>query len=162
MISSFALIPSGLWHQRQDRGHPLKKTVVLIPGPSWIANLFISKIQPVCIRIAQSICAIFVLSTTAQLGENRWNGFSGLSWVVVLVCSLKNCNYSGYNTSILEVVLHPPYSLRKEYGGWPSIYLISYKKCINFLGKIQNIFNSEKHDLLSIFSVYFSKWHTRE
>ena len=27
---------SGLWHQRQDKGHPRKKSVVLIPGPSWM------------------------------------------------------------------------------------------------------------------------------
>ncbi len=27
-------IPSGLWHQGQRSGHPLRKTVVRIPGPS--------------------------------------------------------------------------------------------------------------------------------
>jgi hypothetical protein len=30
----FMLQLSGLWHQTQRRGQPLKKTVVLMPGPS--------------------------------------------------------------------------------------------------------------------------------
>jgi len=37
---------SGLWHQRQDRGHPLKKTVVRMPGPSCVAKRLISKMIP--------------------------------------------------------------------------------------------------------------------
>lgn len=36
-------IPSGLWHQMQDRGQPLKKKVILIPGPSFMEYRFISK-----------------------------------------------------------------------------------------------------------------------
>src|SRR5512138_3396464 len=39
--------PSGLWHQRQRRGQPLKKTVVRKPGPSWTENLRISNTMPV-------------------------------------------------------------------------------------------------------------------
>jgi hypothetical protein len=27
---------SGLWHHQQERGQPLRKTVVLNPGPSWM------------------------------------------------------------------------------------------------------------------------------
>ena len=41
-ISGFLL--SGLWHHQQSKGHPFKKIVVLIQGPSWIAYFFISKI----------------------------------------------------------------------------------------------------------------------
>jgi len=37
---------SGLEHQRQRKKHPLIKTVVLIPGPSWVANLLISVMIP--------------------------------------------------------------------------------------------------------------------
>jgi hypothetical protein len=29
-------IPSGLWHQWQFNGQKMKKTVVLMPGPSWV------------------------------------------------------------------------------------------------------------------------------
>ena len=39
-------IPSGFWHHTQDRGQPLKKTVVRMPSPSWVENLRISKIVP--------------------------------------------------------------------------------------------------------------------
>ena len=42
-------MPSGLWHHQQDKGHPLKKTVTLIPGPSWMANRFMSKMQSLII-----------------------------------------------------------------------------------------------------------------
>ena len=38
---------SGLWHHRHLRGHPFRKTVVRIPGPSWMANRLTSKITPV-------------------------------------------------------------------------------------------------------------------
>ncbi len=27
---------SGLWHHQQESAHPLRKTVVRMPGPSWI------------------------------------------------------------------------------------------------------------------------------
>jgi len=38
---------SGLWHHWQLSGQPLKKTVVRIPGPSWMAYLLRSNIIPV-------------------------------------------------------------------------------------------------------------------
>ncbi len=38
---------SGLWHQKQRSGQPLKKTVVRRPGPSCTENLRISKTTPV-------------------------------------------------------------------------------------------------------------------
>jgi len=41
---------SGLWHQRQRNGQPLKKTLVRIPGPSLTEKGIISVITP---RIAQ-------------------------------------------------------------------------------------------------------------
>lgn len=37
-ISLTGLWLSGLWHHKHLKGHPLKNTVVLIPGPSWIEN----------------------------------------------------------------------------------------------------------------------------
>ena len=46
MISFLLDSPSGLWHHQQDKGQPFRKTVVRIPGPSWTANRFISKINP--------------------------------------------------------------------------------------------------------------------
>ena len=33
---------SGFWHHRQASGHPLKKMVVRMPGPSWIENRWTS------------------------------------------------------------------------------------------------------------------------
>ena len=39
--------PSGLWHQGQRRGQPLKKTVVRMPGPSSVLNCWRLKIRPV-------------------------------------------------------------------------------------------------------------------
>jgi hypothetical protein len=38
---------SGLLHHRHRIGQPLRKTVVLIPGPSRMANLSMLKTQPV-------------------------------------------------------------------------------------------------------------------
>ena len=37
---------SGLWHQRQERGHCLKKTVDLIPGPSSVDSLWTWRMSP--------------------------------------------------------------------------------------------------------------------
>jgi len=37
---------SGLWHHQQLNGQPLKNTVVLMPGPSWIAYRLMLKIVP--------------------------------------------------------------------------------------------------------------------
>ena len=37
---------SGLEHQRQRKGHPFRKTVVLIPGPSWTLNFWMLKTSP--------------------------------------------------------------------------------------------------------------------
>ena len=38
IISCLKSIISGLWHHLQLRGQPLRKTVVLIPGPSSVEN----------------------------------------------------------------------------------------------------------------------------
>jgi len=34
---------SGFWHQRQRKGQPLRKTVVRMPGPSWVELREMSK-----------------------------------------------------------------------------------------------------------------------
>ena len=41
MRTGFMEIVSGLWHQVQCMLHPWKKTVDLIPGPSFRENLWI-------------------------------------------------------------------------------------------------------------------------
>ena len=46
-ISDWAEIVSGLWHQRQASEQPFRKTVVRMPGPSWMANRLISTTRPV-------------------------------------------------------------------------------------------------------------------
>jgi hypothetical protein len=38
---------SGLWHHQQFRGHPFKKTVVRMPGPSCTEYFMMLKIIPV-------------------------------------------------------------------------------------------------------------------
>jgi len=38
---------SGLWHQRHESGQPFRKTVVRIPGPSWMEKRWMSKQTPV-------------------------------------------------------------------------------------------------------------------
>ena len=45
-ISGYWCQDSGLEHHRQRRGQPLRNTVVLMPGPSWILNLCMLKIRP--------------------------------------------------------------------------------------------------------------------
>jgi len=37
---------SGLWHHQQSSGHPLRKTVVRMPGPSWSEYRWILKTAP--------------------------------------------------------------------------------------------------------------------
>ncbi len=46
--SSFFDLPSGFWHQTQLRGQPLKKIVVLTPGPSSLQSLLMSNIRAFC------------------------------------------------------------------------------------------------------------------
>ena len=46
MVSGWWCWLSGLWHQRQRRGHPLRNTVVRMPGPSCMAYRLMSKISP--------------------------------------------------------------------------------------------------------------------
>lgn len=46
----YGAIPSGLWHHAQRNGHPLRNTVVRIPGPSYTAISFISNTSP-CIPV---------------------------------------------------------------------------------------------------------------
>jgi hypothetical protein len=35
-----------LWHHQQLSGQPLRKTVVRMPGPSWMENFLMSKMTP--------------------------------------------------------------------------------------------------------------------
>ncbi len=44
-------MPSGLWHQAQRSGHPFRKTVVRIPGPSCMANSSMLKTIPFSIAL---------------------------------------------------------------------------------------------------------------
>jgi hypothetical protein len=37
---------SGFWHHTHFKGQPFKKTTVLIPGPSTVEDLWISKTRP--------------------------------------------------------------------------------------------------------------------
>jgi hypothetical protein len=45
--SGCAEIPSGLWHQAQRSGQPLKKTVVRMPGPSSVLKRWTLNVVPV-------------------------------------------------------------------------------------------------------------------
>ena len=45
-ISGHGFHDSGLQHQRHLKEHPLRNTVVLIPGPSWMLNLWILNTNP--------------------------------------------------------------------------------------------------------------------
>jgi hypothetical protein len=42
-------MPSGLWHQAQERGQPLRNTVVRTPGPSWTEHRWMLKTSPVTV-----------------------------------------------------------------------------------------------------------------
>ena len=46
MSCGFGLSPSGLWHHSHRNGQPFKKKVVLMPGPSLIANSSMLNIVP--------------------------------------------------------------------------------------------------------------------
>jgi len=39
---------SGLWHHQQRNGQPFRKTVVRIPGPSWIEYRWMLSTIPEC------------------------------------------------------------------------------------------------------------------
>ncbi len=51
---------SGLWHHTHLSGHPLKNTVVRIPGPSCTAFLLIPDINPVILLLYQSVIFIII------------------------------------------------------------------------------------------------------
>ena len=40
-------MPSGLWHQLQERGQPFKKAVVRTPGPSCTEHRWMLKTRPI-------------------------------------------------------------------------------------------------------------------
>ncbi len=46
---------SGLLHQRQARGQPLRKMMVRMPGPSWIEYFWMLKTSP---RVSLSVMAV--------------------------------------------------------------------------------------------------------
>jgi hypothetical protein len=46
-----------LWHHQQLKGHPLRNTVVRMPGPSRVENLMMSYTVPVIIAVALSLFA---------------------------------------------------------------------------------------------------------
>ena len=46
-MAALRFCDSGLLHQRQERGQPLKNTVVRMPGPSLMLNFWMLKIFPV-------------------------------------------------------------------------------------------------------------------
>jgi len=46
IISGSGEIDSGLWHHAHCKGHPLRKTVVRMPGPSCTEKAMILKIKP--------------------------------------------------------------------------------------------------------------------
>jgi len=43
---------SGLWHHMHVSGHPLKKTVLLMPGPSSVDMRWMRRIVPWCLSSA--------------------------------------------------------------------------------------------------------------
>src|SRR5450631_1774668 len=60
------LRPSGLQHHRQARGHPFRKTVVRVPGPSCTECAWISKISPLGrLSTASSFCTTIPLRRDA-------------------------------------------------------------------------------------------------
>ncbi len=61
---------SGLWHHRQLSGHPLKNTVVRMPGPSSVENrckCSISPFEPLPVSVAAVPSVITRLSNKAVL-----------------------------------------------------------------------------------------------
>jgi hypothetical protein len=52
---------SGLWHHQQASGHPLKKTVVLIPGPSCVENRMTLKIIAVSLAVSLDKSGLIIL-----------------------------------------------------------------------------------------------------
>jgi hypothetical protein len=41
---------SGLWHHQQLSGHPFRKTVVRMPGPSWVEKRMTLKMVPFILK----------------------------------------------------------------------------------------------------------------
>ena len=61
-------MPSGLWHHRQASGQPFIKTVVRMPGPSWMAYRLISNMKPVVMIISFKVN----VSWTAVARHDLW------------------------------------------------------------------------------------------
>ena len=58
-----ASMPSGLWHQVHERGHPFKKTVVRIPGPSCTEQRWILKTSPVSLDSVENANSVIRLNS---------------------------------------------------------------------------------------------------
>ena len=61
--------PSGLWHHAQRSGQPFRKTVVRMPGPSWMAKRRMSKTMPVTRHHLEQMrgnCSPLSMSTMRQ------------------------------------------------------------------------------------------------
>jgi hypothetical protein len=72
-VSGSKLKPSGLWHQAQRRGQPLRKIVVRMPGPSCTANSLMSNSVPVMMILS------FTLTIMAR--SIRHEPFVHMGWV---------------------------------------------------------------------------------
>ena len=58
IISGYGSSDSGLEHHQQRRGHPFKKIVVLMPGPSWIENRCTLNTNPLPSAVPLSIIRV--------------------------------------------------------------------------------------------------------
>ena len=68
---------SGLWHQEQESGQPLKKTVVRMPSPSWMEYFWILNIKglPIPANSSHNFSTLIVLHSF--LGCQERNGGRG-------------------------------------------------------------------------------------
>ena len=66
-ISACVRCDSGLWHQAQESGQPLKNTAVRMPGPSCTQKRCILKIIPF---IVQASCAVRKSTSACISGDS--------------------------------------------------------------------------------------------
>ena len=100
---------SGLWHQRQLRGQPLRKTVVRIPGPSWMENFWMSKTRP-CMADHLPLCGVGIPAQPSHGCMTPWAARGRIA-----LSELKRWALGGFLGRCPKLMDCAPLGLKKAY-----------------------------------------------
>ena len=77
---------SGLWHQAQRMGHPLKNTVVRMPGPSSVERRCRCRMLPVGVGVVMKLYRIHVFARAGVLPARSNLLVTGDCFAILRLC----------------------------------------------------------------------------